>query len=200
MFTDHIAVKRFAELQHEYGFDTLIETGTNLGVGTEAASQVCKRVATVELDANYREVALRNWPVSGYRFTQWASGFASLQDHRKHCIYSYLGSSVDLLPWVIGKFTDRPLCFYLDAHWPGTVIRKELEIIAGYGLSDSIIICHDFLVPGKEDTLRCDEYEGVKLSYDFVKDMLAMINPNYRIEYNSESTTGVGILYALPPR
>lgn len=203
MFTDSIAVKRFAELHARYRFDYLFETGTHLGVGAMKASEFCS-VITVEINPEFRDKALVYWLKNGRRISSVQNGqyLAFHVDWASNRIISYEGDSpvVMRIAWPEWKREKLRICWYLDAHWQEKLpLREELSVIAELGINDGVIMIHDCLVPGKEGVLNCDSYHGQPISYEFVKDLLFQINPDYKIEYNSESSTGRGILYALPP-
>ena len=196
MFNDDVAVKNFKGLHKIYGWQTGFETGTHTGWGALAMSAICPNVVTVEINPEFRDQAKQRWKEAGY--IESPVGHDLLFQKDGHSIYSYLGSSPDILLAALksGMFPE-PHVAYLDAHWPNCVLRQELQVLIDLGIRDVTLICHDFFVPGQPN-LRGDEYEGKKLCFDYIADLLNKINPNYMIEHNSESSTGIGILYALP--
>lgn len=197
MFNDKIAEKRFAELQRQYGFTTCFETGTHMGLGALRASWYCD-VVTIEVNSDFRAQAMQNWllrrtPVAFWPQSVFVGGGA-------HKITSILGSSPEALWEELKKEWHHPLCFYLDAHWGEYwPLLDELKVIAQASLPvPPVIIIHDCKVPGLDHFLF-DSYAGVDLDYDYVKDALYEINPDYQISYNDESfDIKRGILYALP--
>jgi len=209
MFNTQIAVDEFARLQKEYGFRTCFETGTHTGVGSLGASEFCELVITSELNPDRRDEAIKRFIESGYSL---ASEFKA---HDEKCfvkgskqINSLLGNSPECLRHSLRyelnpniKPLPQPYCFYLDAHWDPNnwPLRPELQVIADFKLADSVIIIHDAKVPQDAvpgNGLGYDSYNGQDLDYDYVKDLLAAINPNYKIRYNEQGPRG--ILYALP--
>ena len=85
----------------------------------------------------------------------------------------------------------------MDAHWSEYwPINDEIRAIKPR--PSSVVIIHDFKVPGKP--FGYDTYGGVDLDYELVKDALAFVNPDYKIFYNdkAEGKHFRGILYATP--
>lgn len=157
----------------------------------------CQNVVTIEVNPDFRKQAIDEWIRNGFKIMPVGEIVFATQDDGR-AIVSYMGDSRHKMSNIIAiAKISGPICFYLDAHWGELPLLGELDVIASQNIPNSVIIFHDFLVPGTN--LRCDEYEGKKLSYQFVQNHLRRINPNYRIEYNDESSpAGVGIMYCLP--
>lgn len=204
MFHDRIAEAKFASLQKEFGFKTCIETGTHLGYGALHASKVCN-VETIDTNQDFRLKAMQTWMSAGCDVLQ-IDPIAIFQNRQK-IIRSYHGNSPDILRTLLdpNDFGYRePVCLYLDAHWGQYLpLLDELKVIAEMHPKHCVIIIHDVKVPGKN--FNYDEYDGIPLSYEFVKDGLARINPNFKIYHNEECdpkdepySSARGILYATP--
>lgn len=175
MFKDPIAVKRFAQLVKDHRIELFVETGTFVGESAITASLFCP-VVTIENDISRFQLALGNC--------------------RGRPIECVLGSSPEVLSSRVFK---QRCCFYLDAHWQDYwPILDELKAIAAMHKPDSVIIIHDFKVPGKP--WGFDTYNGQPLDFDYVKEGLRSINPDYEISFNEEASVNLrGILYATPP-
>jgi hypothetical protein len=196
MFTDKVAKKRFAELQRQYGFSTCFETGTHTGMGTLRASWYCN-IVTIEVNPDYQMQAIQNWMERKKFLTSFWPQIVLTGE--MFSITSILGNSPDVLREELKKDWHHPLCFFLDAHWGEYwPLRDELQVIAQAKLPvPPVIIIHDAKVPGTD--FAFDSYGGHDLDYEYVKDLLNEINPDYQIAYNDESfDIHRGILYALP--
>ena len=204
MFHDRIAEARFASLKKEFGFSTCIETGTHLGHGAFHISKVCDCI-TIDHNNDFRIQAADYWLKSGCDILQLHPVIVA--ENKGKLIRSYFGNSPDILRSILdgNEFhPSEPLCFYLDAHWGSYLpLRDELEIIAEFKPRKCLILIHDVKVPGKN--FNFDEYDGVPLSYEFVKDRLDSINPGFKIFHNEECdpkdepySSARGILYATP--
>ena len=66
MFNDPIAVQFFDYFQREYKFNSIVETGTYYGNGTLNLSKYRDYVATIEIDKETRDKALKNFKDNGY--------------------------------------------------------------------------------------------------------------------------------------
>lgn len=203
MFHDRIAEAKFASLQKEFGFNTCIETGTHLGHGAMHASLYCKQVITIEIVNEFRLQAMQAWLKARFQPTQMFP--ESCWQYYSRSITSYHGDSSSLLKELLhSAWENVPVCFYLDAHWHEYwPLQDELSVIAEKHPRNCVIIIHDFKVPGKD--FLYDSYGGQDLDYDYVKDALARINPDFKIFYNEECdpkdepyASRRGILYATP--
>lgn len=143
---DDLLLARFAELVKEFDIKTIVETGTFEGKTTDALASLVPQVHTIEVNKNYQAKAKQNCKNKNITF--------------------HLGSSVDVLPKIIGKL-NNPL-FFLDAHWQKYCpLWDEIRIIGEAGLKPVIII-HDFKVPGKGG-FGFDKWNGKDISHANVK-------------------------------
>jgi len=93
---------------------------------------------------------------------------------------------------------ERPLFFYLDAHWEKYwPLLDELQVIADNGVQP-IIVIHDFFVPGSN--LGFDKYDGQRLDFEYIEPSLQKIyGNNFTYEYNRYATGARrGIIYVFP--
>lgn len=116
-------------------------------------------------------------------------------------IWSLLGSSEKVLRELLEDKAitiPGPYCLFADAHWNSYwPLLDELKVISDLGLSETVIIIHDFKVPGKP--WGYDNHGGVELDIDYVRESLLKINPNYKISYNEEAEGNKrGICYCCP--
>jgi hypothetical protein len=205
MFNDPIAARYFDFFQNEYCFKTIIETGTNHGIGTLNLSKYRNSVCTIEINESTRNVALDNFKNAGYTISTIKNPHdLIICSNREKIIYSLLGSSQLVLDTIFSRKTiDGPFLFYLDAHWDEYwPLPDELKTIAKYNLFDSYIIIHDFKVPDKNFAYEPFKINGdlVDLDFKFVKPYLDKINKNYTIFCNEEAEgNNRGILYVIPP-
>ncbi len=129
----HHRKKIFTDLVSACGFDRLIETGTYSGDTTAfMATTTGLPVHTCEANATFQ--ALARSRVAGIPRIHFHTG-----DSRQ-CLRSLLAdpSSQD---WV-----NRPLFFYLDAHWHADLpLVEEIALIASYA-KDFVIMIDDFQV------------------------------------------------------
>lgn len=204
MFHCRIAEAKFASLQKEFGFKTCIETGTHLGHGAFHISKVCDCI-TIDHNQDFRLQAAQYW-IDQECDLVCLFPFIVVQNRGKTILSQY-GNSPDVLRSILSKTEFQhgdPVCLYLDAHWGDYLpLQDELKVIAECVSGPCVIIIHDVKVPGKD--FNYDEYAGVPLSYEFVKDGLAKINPNFKIFHNEECdpknepySSARGILYATP--
>lgn len=183
MFNDPIAAKKFKDMAKTYGIKTVVETGTYLGDSTLQFAKYVPYVYTVEINQEY--------------YIKAANRVCAEKTLNKKLgvIYLHHGNSPDFISYVIGRIFE-PVCFYLDAHWRTYWPLKD-ELKAIKGKPNSFIIIHDFKVPGKD--WGYDIWQGQENSYEYIKDDLAAINPNYKISFNEEAEGNKrGILYAIP--
>lgn len=198
MFHDAVAENRFAELQKQFGFKTVIETGTDYGHGALHASKYCDNVITMDISQESVDRSIKNWLDEGFEIVH-QEGSNTILHRGNSQIVSFLGNSPDVMRQVLPA-TIGPHCFYLDAHGGGCPLLEELRVIADFGLSNSVIIIHDFKVPDRP-SYGYNEYNGTPLCYDYIKADLARVNPNFKIGYNREVAPGAnqrGIFYATP--
>ena len=123
----------FLLLQEEYGLDTVVETGTHQGFSTFFFANWFKEVHTVE--------------IFGPSF--WKARFAFESMPHVHCHY---GSSEQVLQTLLPTLQEKPLIFYLDAHWETYwPLLDELEVISRTHKDNCVIVIDDVRVPGRSD-------------------------------------------------
>ncbi len=177
---DTFVQQRVAQLIDQYRIATIIETGTYHGVTTAYLAEFGLPVHTIETNPLYLLTAI-----------------ARLSTHSN--VITHLGASHEMLGPVLRQATG-PVLFFLDAHWGFNPLKGELNIIADHGLSDSVIIIHDFKVPNCNLGYDAD-HDSVPLSYDYIKDILPRIYTTWETEYNDEAhATGAmrGVVYLKP--
>lgn len=194
MFNDPIAVDKFKQLVDEFGVKTAVETGTEKAFGTLNIARFVNKVYSVEINQEFFEGAKVRLINEGFAQSTCREHVSWHINGTKE-ITLFWGNSPEVISQII-KYLEEPVIFYLDAHWKEYWPIKD-EIRAIKPKPSSLIVIHDFKVPGKP--FGYDIYNGQALDYDFIKDDLAYVNPNYRIFYN-ETAAGTfrGILYALP--
>jgi hypothetical protein len=215
MLRDSVAEKKLIELQKQYGIQTCIETGTYLCEGAIRLSTIFPQVITIEINKEFKPTIELNLKSAGFD-APVISDFGNTWKKGDRSIVTVEGNSVERLAWIFKNITlPKPLCIALDAHWTSYwPILDEIKEIATAGLSDSIIVIHDFFVPGKG--WNYDAYNGNRLDLEYVRDHLLKVNPNYKFVYNEEveikpefknkapapgkpdERVSVGILYVLP--
>lgn len=178
---DTFVANKVAKLIKQHNIRTIIETGTHKGVTTKYFAKFGIDVHSTEIDK--------------YRFEEAQKFLAKHKNVNLH-----LGDSIKTMPIVLVG-SNRPILFFLDAHnnkqniYP---ILDELNIIAEYGCSNSVIIIHDFKVPGKD--FGFDSWNNGQLDWDFIKDHISKIyNGQFAKEYN-EKACGLnrGVIYITP--
>jgi len=194
MHDDPYAVETFKQLVAEFGIKTFVETGTYKADGAIHIAAFVDRVYSIEINKEFFEESKANLIREGFAQAERRE-LISFHAKGSKQITLFWGNSPEVIGQIIESL-EEPIIFYLDAHgmeyWP---IKDEIRAIKPR--PNSLIIIHDFKVPGKP--FGYDIYHGVALDYDFVKDDLAYVNPNYRIYYNKEAAGNYkGILYALP--
>lgn len=171
---DTIAYEEFKALIQKYGIKTIVETGTWIGNTTEALTTLSDNVYTVEINADSYHKACER-----------------LKENKNVKLFNM--DSIDFLRQHMQKF-ERPILFFLDAHYPSTPLLGELNIIAENKIKP-IIVIHDFVNP-----IRPYQNDG----YEYSKIEPSLINiygkNNFKYYYNDQSSraTPVGIIYIVP--
>lgn len=175
---DPLLGDRIHRLVREYGIKTVVETGTWLGFTTRALAGMAKHVYTIEKDAGFFEKASKSLESLG----------------NVTCLH---GESERWLP-SIGVSKYSPTLYFLDAHWKGTPLLKELEIIAAQDPSPVIVI-HDFKVPNHPE-LAFDTYAGVQYTMHWIRPYLEKLKRPWRHFYNSaaDGPFRVGAVFIVP--
>jgi len=179
---DSYVANEFLKLKEEFSITNVIELGTCVGGTTKWLSENFEKVLTVEINADFRNIALQRLGGSGK-------------------VTSILGDSVEQLPYMLSLCDSVPLVF-IDSHWNSHLpLFDELAIIKQSVLKP-IIVIHDCKVP-YEPNLGFDSYNGVDISYENIKSYLEDIYSVDRYEYyynSDEKSTEVkrGVIYIKP--
>lgn len=203
MYYDKIATQKLKDLVKKHGIKTAFETGTLEGNGTWFFSENIPTVVAAEIMPEYWQRSFDNIrarsPRQCWAVEQPLSKYIRFPSRE---IFLVQGSSPDILREALrcGCF-QRPYLFYLDAHWYDYwPLLDEIRVISEMNIPDSVIIIHDFFVPGKPfGFYYCN---GQRLDLEYVKPYLQKVNPNYTYSYNEECDRpigNVGILYVEPP-
>lgn len=125
----HTIAATLKDLSEKFEIETFIETGTFNGCTTDIASQIFKRVYTIEISTElYRKAKEK---------------FAHIEE-----VHVLLGNSPDILKGLVNEVKEDAI-FFLDAHWAGdlssrgetdTPLLEELEIISQRKNKDIIIV------------------------------------------------------------
>ena len=213
MYNDKIATKKFGEFVEEYKIKSIFETGTWKGQGTLWFLEYVDEVFTVEIDQKFYIQAQHNWTGAGFTriFKEKHKEIVYVMFEKEgKKIHHFFGDSVEVMDMWFTKRKDRirrPCLFYLDAHWdheqPQLLVYwpvlKELKVLAKHNMGDSCIIVHDVKHPTKN--FGYDEYQDQPLDFDYMKEDIFKVNPNYKTFYNdnvSDEKAGRGILYIAP--
>ena len=109
--------------------DLAIETGTCRGNGTKGLARNFKRVITIEL--------------SEFLFSETRSRLSGLDFGHVDFVR---GDSGSLLPDLLDSLPNRPIFFFLDAHWSGDrTVKWEFAEWKGYGIDTAHLApmgCH----------------------------------------------------------
>lgn len=203
---DKYLKQEFLNLVKTFNIKNIVETGTYKGYSTKEFAKMVENVYTIESNKKFYSIYGKN-----------LKGIKNIQ--------RFLGSSPKVMHKILPKLEGKTL-FFLDAHlgnyWP---ILDELEEISKIKtLSDSVIVIHDFYVPGTDlgfdsyhfsnsslelflkkiislmgKILKMNLIEKQKLDYDFIKDKLKKINSQYKYYYNSIADgTRRGVIFIHP--
>jgi hypothetical protein len=149
-----------------YGINSVIETGTWKGRTAQLLSVMVENVYTIEINKGF------------YNEAEYLKEYNN--------IHRYYGSSPDVLTFLL-KRVKEPVLFFLDAHWGGELpLLGELEAIAKSNLTNPIIIIHDFYNPYVP--FGYDIYDGQKVDYEYISELVSKIYKNPIIKYNKKAT------------
>jgi hypothetical protein len=137
----------------------IIETGTYTGSTTEFMAKASK------LPVYSVEAGRRNFAFARMRLIRYRNVKLSLGDSREFLTDFIQKHSV--------RYADRPLFFYLDAHWGEDLpLSEELGIIF-QSLPRAIVMIDDFEVPGDAGYSYDDYGSGRTLTHDHIAPLLA---------------------------
>lgn len=146
----------FAALVHSTEPAAIVETGTFRGITTEWMAQNFKEpIYTCETDPRYFHQAKQ-------KLAPFTHVYCELKDSR-----AFLRDLSNILPG------ERPVLYYLDAHWAEDLpLREEIEIILSAD-DNAVVMIDDFAVPGDEG-YRWDDYgPGKRLTLEIFEGTLA---------------------------
>lgn len=169
---DEYVHKELTKLVKQFKIRNIVETGTYKGHTTNRLSDLAHVVSFEKNIENYKE-ARKNYPKLEIL-----------------CIDSVRGLQI-MLPL-------HNALFFLDAHWKGTPLLQELNMIREYKLKPVIVI-HDFKVPGRDD-LGFDSYDGQDYTWEWIKPSIeAIYGKDYEYYYNDKAEGAKrGLIYILP--
>lgn len=154
----------FALLKSDYPIDTVIETGTCLGATARLFSLLFDQVHTIEVfEPNYQQARalLSNTPN----------------------VQCYLGNSEQVLETILPSLKDKPILFYLDAHWHSHwPLLNELEEISKTHRDNCIVVIDDFKVPRRGD-IPYDRQGIHECSYEYIQAHLSKIFTEYSMHF-----------------
>ncbi len=154
----------FAYLKRTYNIDTVVETGTFRGGTTVLFSYLFDYVHTIEIQKSTYEQSKQ-----------------MLQSHPN--VQCHLGSSEQVLTELLPKLTEKPLIFYLDAHWDSYwPLLDELKIIGQTHRDNCIIVIDDFKVPQRPE-IDYDRYGVHECSYEYIRADLDKVFSAYTLHY-----------------
>lgn len=153
-----------AYLKRNFSIYTAIETGTCTGATTISLSLLFDTVHTIEIAQYYYDMA-RTTLVNCNNVT------------------CHFGSSEKVLHKLLPSLKDKPILFYLDAHWESFwPLLDELEEISKTHRDNCIIVIDDFKVPDRKD-IGYDAYGPHECSYEYIKDHLDKVYSAYTYHY-----------------
>lgn len=154
----------FVYLKRTYDIDIAIETGTFQGNTTSFFAHLFDQVHTIEIIPSSQQVVKEKFSL-----------FPNV-----HC---HLGNSDDVLKELLLIMDDKPILFYLDAHWGNYwPLNNELAAICKTHFDNCIIVIDDFQVPGRPD-IPFDQYENHACSYPYIKNQLDQLFSEYTTHY-----------------
>lgn len=197
----------FKKLIKKHNIKTIIETGTYQADTTVEFAKMVENVITIEYKKEFYEASKKKLkPFKNVRIIQ--------------------GSSPQAIRKALPK-AKKPVLFFLDAHWYRYLpLRDELQAIADCKVKDSVIVIHDFYVPGRKD-LGYDQYlpnrniieylwkgcwnkltetlfkftlyKRQRLEYPYIEDRVLAINKRYKHYYNKKANGGKrGVVFIHP--
>lgn len=169
-----------ARLIDKHNIKTAVETGTYMGETTKGLSRMVDRVFTIEINEKYYNKAK-----------------SSLQ-HLDN-VSAMKGSSPDILNKIIPTI-EGPVLFFLDAHWYNYCpLLDEIKTI-GKHKQDSVIVIHDFKVPGKD--FGFDSHKNQPFEWDWIAPAVKQsYGNNFDYHYNSQvSGSRRGVIFIEPKK
>ncbi len=176
MWLDKISAQQILKLRDKFNIKTLVETGGAEGNNAIFYSHFFDSVASVEIDPKLVGIARRRAKEN------------TPKDKRP---YFYRGESPEYMAF---SKVLRQVCidygsketknstylFILDAHTPNNwPLQGELKALKGF--RNCCVVIHDFKVEG----LGYVSYHGQDLDFNYVKQPLLEINPDFKFYVNS---------------
>lgn len=154
----------FITAKDKYKINTVVETGTYLGWSTAFFSDYFDQVHTIE-------IVQHNYEIAGDFLKNRAN------------VFIHLGSSEKVLSALLPSLADRPVLFYLDAHWEKYwPLLDELKEISKTHRDNCIIVIDDFKVPNRPD-IPYDRYGPHECSLAYVHESLKKVFTQYYYFY-----------------
>ncbi|MGA8164507.1 MAG: class I SAM-dependent methyltransferase [Waddliaceae bacterium] len=154
----------FTYLKHAYNIKTVVETGTFQANSTVFFSYLFDEVHTIEIDRDTHLKAIKKFPLLSH-------------------VHFHLGSSDDVLKFLLPKLSKEPVLFYLDAHWQKHwPLRNELIEISKTHRDNCIIVIDDFKVPGRND-IPYDRFGANACSYPYIQSQLELVFSEYTMHF-----------------
>ena len=178
---DRYVLHEVKKIIKKYNVSNIFETGTYLGATTKELSDIVDNVYTVECHSDY---------------------FNKSKVFLKECknVHMHFGSSPEVMDKVLPTLQGRTL-FFLDAHWYNYCpLIDEIKTIKKHQKTDSILIVHDFKVPGKD--FGFDSYNGQDYEYFWVEPHLKDLYDNQFDYYYNDiaESANRGVLYVFPKK
>lgn len=176
---DRFVLHEVKQIINKYNIKNIVETGTYLGATTKVLSEVVENLYTIECNNDY-----------------YVKSKALLKDCSN--VHMYLGSSPNVMDTLLPTLQGRTL-FFLDAHWYNYCpLIDEIKTIEKHNKKDSVLIVHDFKVPGKN--FGFDSYNGQDYEYSWVQPHIeSLYKNNFTYKYNDVAEGACrGVLYVFP--
>lgn len=177
----HFRKEIFSELITQFDFYTIFETGAFHGTTTDFMSTVFpSKIYTVEADSSAYGFCLARFWNNNQVSVSFGDSREFLRNHLKD-----------------PQFQNKPIFFYLDAHWEKDLpLLEECEIILANKIQ-SVIMIDDFEVIG-DSGYRFDNYGlGKKLSLEYLKSIASSISifyPNCKATQETGKKRGCVVL------
>jgi hypothetical protein len=155
-FNCDIALRdEFIKLIKQFAIKTIVETGTYKGDTTVELAALAENIVTIEINQTY------------FNESTYLTRFKN--------VTRILGASETVLHNILPTLK-RPILFFLDAHWGVNPLLGELAAIGRHGLSDSVIVIHDFQVPNTDLGYDFyDKYNKCPINLQYIQSHVSQI-------------------------
>ena len=171
--------EEFIKLIEQFTIRTIVETGTYKGDTTIELASLAENVVTIEINQSY------------FNDSSHLDKFTNVN--------RILGASETVLHNILSTL-NRPILFFLDAHWGVNPLLGELAAISRHGLNDSVIVIHDFQVPNTD--LGYDFHDKYPINLQYIHDHVSNIyGGTFNYYYNDPvRATGArrGAIFIIP--